>query len=128
VEPFVVVADIYGEKALTGQGGWSWYTGSAGWMYRVALESVLGLRWNGDSILLKPAISENWPGFSIDLRLEDEETTYHIQINNPNRLQSGLLEGSIDGEVVQFEGTPAILPLKRDRQHHEILLHILSNS
>jgi len=128
VEPFVVVADIYGEKALTGQGGWSWYTGSAGWMYRVALESVLGLRLNGDSILLKPAISENWPGFSIDLRLDDGETTYHIQVNNPNRLQSGLLQGSIDGEVVQLEGTPAILPLKRDKQHHEILLHILSNS
>lgn len=124
VEPFVVVADIYGEKALTGQGGWSWYTGSAGWMYRVALESVLGLRLNGDSILLKPAISASWKGFSIDLRLEDEETSYHIQVDNPEGLQTGLLEGSIDGEAVHFEEAAAMLPLKRDRQHHEILLRI----
>jgi cyclic beta-1,2-glucan synthetase len=128
VEPFVVVADIYGEKSLTGQGGWSWYTGSAGWMYRVALESVLGLRLNGDSIMLKPAISENWKGFSINLRLEDEETTYHIQVDNPNRLQSGLLEGNIDGKAVYFENCPAILPIKRDKQKHEIFLKIIGNS
>lgn len=128
VEPFVVVADIYGEKSLTGQGGWSWYTGSAGWMYRVALESVLGLRLNGDSIMLKPAISENWNGFSINLRLDDEETTYHIQIDNPNGLQSGLLEGNIDGEAVHFQNSPAILPLKRDKQKHKIFLKIIGNS
>jgi cyclic beta-1,2-glucan synthetase len=128
VEPFVVVADIYGEKSLTGQGGWSWYTGSAGWMYRVALESVLGLRLNGDSIMMKPAISENWNGFSINLRLDDEETTYHIQIDNPNGLQSGLLEGNIDGEAVHFQNSPAILPLKRDKQKHKIFLKIIGNS
>ncbi len=125
LEPFVVAADIYGEKSLTGQGGWSWYTGSAGWMYRVSLESVLGLRLNGDSIMLKPAISESWKGYSIDLRLDDEETTYHIQIDNPNGLQAGLLEGTIDGENVHFENSPAILPLKRDKQKHEIFLNIV---
>ncbi len=94
-------------------------------MYRVALESVLGLRLNGDSILLKPAISASWKGFSIDLRLEDEETSYHIQVENPQGLQSGRLAGSIDGEAVHFEEAAAKLPLKRDRQHHEILLKII---
>ncbi|TVR79983.1 MAG: glycosyltransferase 36 [Chitinophagaceae bacterium] len=125
VEPFVVSADVYGEKPLTGQGGWSWYTGSAGWMYRVALESVLGLRLNGDSILLKPSISESWPGYSIDLVLDDDTTTYHIQIDNPDGLQSGLLEGTVDGENVQFKDSTAMIPVKKDQLKHEVLLRIV---
>jgi cyclic beta-1,2-glucan synthetase len=54
VEPYVIAADVYGEAPLTGQGGWTWYTGSAGWMYRVALESILGIQFNGNSLLLNP--------------------------------------------------------------------------
>jgi cellobiose phosphorylase len=126
VEPFVVAADVYGESLLTGKGGWTWYTGSAGWMYRVALESVLGLQFEGDSILLEPAISENWKGYSVELRLDDEETSYQIKIDNPNGLQSGLLEGTIDGESVQFENSPAIVPLKKDKHKHVIELKIVS--
>jgi cyclic beta-1,2-glucan synthetase len=96
-----------------------------GRMYRVALESVLGLRLNGDLIMLKPAISESWKGFSIDLRLEDEETSYHIQVDNLQGLQSGLLEGTVDGDNVHFENSQANLPLKRDKQKHEIFLKIV---
>nr|MBS0037305.1 hypothetical protein [Saprospiraceae bacterium] len=125
VEPFVVAADVYGEKPLTGQGGWSWYTGSAGWMYRVALESVLGLQLNGDSILLKPAISESWEGYRIDLILDDDTTFYRIQIDNPDGLQSGLLEGTVDGEKVHFENSIALIPLKKDKLKHEVLLRII---
>ncbi|TVP52545.1 MAG: glycosyltransferase 36, partial [Mongoliibacter sp.] len=124
VEPYVVSADIYGEKPLSGQGGWSWYTGSAGWMYRVALESVLGLQLNGDAILLNPSISTNWKGYSIDLRLDDDETVYHIQIDNSNGLQSGLLKGTIDSEDVQFDSYPARILLKKDKQKHSIRLQI----
>ncbi|TVQ45060.1 MAG: glycosyltransferase 36 [Saprospirales bacterium] len=127
VEPFVVSADVYGENPLTGQGGWSWYTGSAGWMYRVALESVLGLQLNGDSILLKPAISESWVGYSITLILDDDSTTYLIQIENPDGLQSGLLEGTVDGETVRYEISPAVIPIIKDKLKHEILLKIIGD-
>jgi cyclic beta-1,2-glucan synthetase len=124
VEPFVVAADVYGEDPLTGKGGWTWYTGSAGWMYRVALESVLGLQLNGDSILLKPSISKSWKEYSINMVLDDDETTYSITIENPEGLQSGILEGSIDGENVTFKSLPAIIPIKKDKQRHEIMLTI----
>jgi len=130
VEPYVVSADVYGESPLTGQGGWSWYTGSAGWMYRVALESVLGLQLNGEAILLNPSISKSWKGFSIDLRVDDEQTTYHIQVSNPYALQTGLLEGTIDGENVNFRETPARILLKKDGQKHRIeltLVHMPAN-
>jgi cyclic beta-1,2-glucan synthetase len=125
VEPFVVAADIYGEKPLTGQGGWTWYTGSAGWMYRVTLESVLGLQLNGNSIILKPAISENWSGYSINMILDDDITSYFIQIDNPEGLQSGLLEGTIDGVKVLFKNLPAIVPIEKDQEQHRVLLKII---
>ena len=125
VEPYVVAADVYGENLLTGQGGWSWYTGSAGWMYRVGLESILGFQPNGDSILLNPAISESWSEFSIDFTLDDNETIYHIQILNPDGLQSGLLEGTIDGQKVNFNHSPAHVPLIKDQRKHHIKLKII---
>lgn len=126
VEPFVVAADVYGEAPLTGKGGWTWYTGSAGWMYRVALESVLGLQLNGDSILLKPAISPNWERYTIELILDDGKTTYTITIENPDGLQTGKLEGHMDGEHVTFKSLPATIPVKKDKQKHEIMLTIKS--
>jgi N,N'-diacetylchitobiose phosphorylase len=66
LEPYVVAADIYGAPPHVGRGGWSWYTGSAGWWYRVALESVLGLRVeNGRELLIRPCIPASWPGFRL---------------------------------------------------------------
>ncbi|MBZ9628038.1 hypothetical protein LB450_07985 [Psychroflexus sp. CAK1W] len=124
VEPFVVAADVYGEAPLTGKGGWTWYTGSAGWMYRITLESILGLQLNGDSIMLKPAISESWQKYSIDLVLDGDKTKYSITIENPDGLQTGKLEGHIDGEDVAFKTLPAIIPVKKDKQKHEIMLRI----
>lgn len=124
VEPFVVAADVYGEAPLTGKGGWTWYTGSAGWMYRITLESVLGLQLNGDSILLNPAISESWQKYSIEMVLDDDKTTYLITIENPDGLQTGKLEGHIDGEQVDFKTLPASIPVKKDTQKHEIILSI----
>lgn len=125
VEPYVIAADVYGENPLTGQGGWTWYTGSAGWMYRVALESVLGLQFNGNSILLNPAISESWEGFTLDLLLDDSATNYQIQIMNPNKLQSGLLEGTVDGVEVRFGAAPANILLYKDKKQHHVRLNII---
>jgi cyclic beta-1,2-glucan synthetase len=125
VEPYVIAADVYGEAPLTGQGGWSWYTGSAGWMYRVALESVLGIQFNGNSLLLNPVISENWEGFTVDLLLDDQTTKYHIQIMNPERRQSGLLAGTVDGVEVRFGEAPAKILLYKDGKRHQVRLDII---
>jgi cyclic beta-1,2-glucan synthetase len=125
VEPYVIAADVYGEDPLTGQGGWTWYTGSAGWMYRVALESILGIQFNGNSLLLNPSISKDWEGFTVDLLLDDQATMYHIQIMNPDNLQSGQLAGTVDGVEVQFREAPAKILLSKDKKKHEVRLHII---
>ncbi len=69
VEPYVVAADIYGEGQLTGRGGWTWYTGSAGWLYRVAVEGILGIRVKNGRLFVTPALPSNWDGFAADIEL-----------------------------------------------------------
>jgi cyclic beta-1,2-glucan synthetase len=69
VEPYVIAADIYGEGQLTGRGGWTWYTGSAGWLYRVAIEGILGIRVKDGHLYVKPALPSKWDGFAADLDL-----------------------------------------------------------
>ena len=68
VEPYVACADVYSMPPHVGRGGWTWYTGSAGWMYRAGLEWILGFRLQGASLLIDPCIPKTWPGFSIDFR------------------------------------------------------------
>jgi N,N'-diacetylchitobiose phosphorylase len=85
LEPYVVAADIYGAAPHVGRGGWSWYTGSAGWLYRAALESVLGLRVEaGRTLLIRPCIPSDWPGFRILYRLPDGATRCDIRVANPH--------------------------------------------
>jgi cellobiose phosphorylase len=76
VEPYVVAADVYAASAHTGRGGWTWYTGSAGWMYRLILESLLGLRLEVDKLRFEPCLPAHWPSFTIHYRYR--ETQYHI--------------------------------------------------
>lgn len=71
VEPYVIAADIYAEGDRRGRGGWSWYTGSAGWMLRVAVEDILGLRLKGGKLTVSPSLPADWPGFTARLRLPD---------------------------------------------------------
>ena len=71
VEPYVVAADVYGEGALTGRGGWTWYTGSAGWLYRSALEGILGIRRRGDRLIVDPVLPSEWNGFKVNLDLPE---------------------------------------------------------
>ncbi|MFU8766053.1 MAG: GH36-type glycosyl hydrolase domain-containing protein, partial [Haliea sp.] len=68
VEPYVVAADVYGAEPFVGRGGWTWYTGAAGWLYRFGIERVLGLRLRGDRLEIDPCIAADWPGFSVELR------------------------------------------------------------
>ncbi len=78
VEPYVVAADVYAVSPHGGRGGWTWYTGSAGWMYRLILESILGLRLDLDTLHLTPCIPADWPGFTVHYRYR--ETLYHIVV------------------------------------------------
>lgn len=77
VEPYVVAADIYAVQPHTGRGGWTWYTGSAAWMYRLILESLLGLRLDVDRLHVTPCLPAHWDGFKVHYR--HRETVYHIR-------------------------------------------------
>ncbi|OQX28118.1 MAG: cyclic beta 1-2 glucan synthetase [Desulfobacteraceae bacterium IS3] len=78
VEPYVVAADVYAVTPHTGRGGWTWYTGSAGWMYRLILESLLGFRLEADKLYLSPCLPAEWSGFTADYRFR--ETVWHIKV------------------------------------------------
>src|ERR1700729_3765945 len=84
-EPYVLAADVYAVAPHTGRGGWTWYTGSAGWMYRLLTETLLGLKLEGDRLRLTPRLPKHWPTCRIDYRYR--QTLYHIHIS---RLPEGL--------------------------------------
>jgi cyclic beta-1,2-glucan synthetase len=91
-EPYVVAADVYGEPPHVGRAGWTWYTGAAGWMYRVALESILGFRVSGgNTIHLEPCVPDEWPEFTIEYRIPGEETRYVIHVVNPDGMSRGIV-------------------------------------
>ncbi|MDH5255568.1 MAG: hypothetical protein OEW72_06605, partial [Gammaproteobacteria bacterium] len=95
VEPYVVAADVYSVAPHAGRGGWTWYTGSAGWMYRAGLEWLLGFRLQGDCLELSPCIPAGWPGFEILFRFQ--QTRYAILVENPDGVSSGVTLRELDG-------------------------------
>mgnify|MGYP001384160205 CR=1 FL=1 len=99
VEPYVMAADVYSEHPHTGRGGWSWYTGAAGWMYRAGLEYILGFQKNGDRIIIDPCIPKKWKQYSISYHYID--TGYEIVVKNPNGLKKGVKMISVDGVFSQ---------------------------
>jgi cyclic beta-1,2-glucan synthetase len=96
IEPYGVAADIYSLAPHTGQGGWSGYTGSAGWMYRLGIEAILGLTRQGQVLSINPCIPKSWPGFQVDFRFG--ATTYSIQVENPNGVERGVKQVLLDGQ------------------------------
>jgi cellobiose phosphorylase len=121
VEPYVVAADIYGVSPHLGRGGWTWYTGSAGWMYRVALESVLGVRVvAGKSLRLKPCVPDHWTQFSVELRLPDGQTRYAITVRNPTGKAAAVRALTIDGHSGIVEEGTAQIGLLRDGGTHRV--------
>jgi cyclic beta-1,2-glucan synthetase len=119
VEPYVVAADVYSEPPHVGRGGWTWYTGSAGWMYRAGIESILGLSRQGAFLLLDPCIPKHWPGFELAYR--HGATRYDIAVENPHGVCRGIASAELDG--VPHQGTPLRVALADDGNPHT--LHVV---
>ena len=114
VEPYVIAADIYSTSPHTGMGGWTWYTGSSGWMYRFGMEAILGLSRVGNALKISPCIPRDWPGFSADYRYRS--TLYRIVVENPNGNNRGIHQILLDGNKLLGN----LIPLVEDDQSHEV--------
>ncbi len=115
-EPYAVCADIYSTPPHVGRGGWSWYTGSAAWTYRVAMETVLGLRKRGEHLIIDPCIPKHWPGFTISLR--HRSSTYEIAVENPAGVSRGVRCIELDGQSLPENG--ALVALTDDGAIHHV--------
>jgi cyclic beta-1,2-glucan synthetase len=115
VEPYVVAADVYTAEGHLGRGGWTWYTGSASWLYRVGLEGILGFKKRGESIELNPCIPPSWKEFSIDYRYGD--SSYSIAVKNPDGVERGITSVTVDGA-----DTGKVIPLSSDGRAHEVVV------
>ena len=121
VEPYVVAADVYGADPHVGRGGWTWYTGAAGWFYRVALESILGFSVaDGRTLVLEPRIPASWPGFTLRYRLPDRVTSYHITVVNEGSAQGIVAGATLDGAALVPERGRVRVPLVSDGVRHEL--------
>ena len=118
VEPYVISADVYSLPGRIGQGGWSWYTGSAGWMYRAWLEEILGLHIRGETMSIAPVIPAWWDGFTMSYR--HGEAVYEIQVENPEHCERDVSRVEIDGRCVKG----GVIPLGRDLVKHRIVVRM----
>jgi cyclic beta-1,2-glucan synthetase len=113
VEPYTVAADIYSEPPHAGRGGWTWYTGAAGWLHRAGLETILGFRKRGSTLCIDPCIPHRWKGFEITYR--HGRTLYRIRVENPAGVCRGVSRASLDGTRLPGE---ARIPLSDDGREH----------
>ncbi|MEK6303548.1 MAG: glucoamylase family protein [Acidobacteriota bacterium] len=113
VEPYVVAADVYAVWPHTGRGGWTWYTGAAGWMYRAGLESILGFKLRGDRLQIDPCIPRSWREYEITYKRGT--TTYQIVVDNPHGLNRGFAKIEVDGKQL---ATPEIELVDDGKQHN----------
>jgi cyclic beta-1,2-glucan synthetase len=116
VEPYVMAADVYSEPPHVGRGGWTWYTGSAGWMYQAGIEWILGFRLRGTTLLLDPCIPRAWPRYEIDFRYHSAR--YEIVVENPQGVSRGVASSELDGQALTSGG--AAIPLADDGATHRV--------
>ncbi len=115
-EPYVVAADVYSQAPHTGRGGWTWYTGSASWMYRVALEGLLGVTLQGgDTLHVNPCIPPTWPGFEVTLR-RPGATEYVVVVENPHGASTGVARVELDGVALDVKA----VKLVGDGRRHQV--------
>jgi cyclic beta-1,2-glucan synthetase len=116
VEPYVIAADVYSVAPYIGRGGWTWYTGSASWMYRLGTEMLLGLQRTGEQLRIQPHIPEGWDEYQINYRFG--KTNYHIRVERGGAHDSV----TMDGRVL----TDSVIPLADDGQIHEVVVNLRS--
>ncbi len=114
VEPYVVAADIYSTEPHAGRGGWTWYTGSASWLYRLGIEGILGLQLRGDRFTIEPCIPSGWDGYQITFKAQD--AVYKIEVSNPEHVQSGVKQITLDGEQLDDR----LIPVLDDCSEHSV--------
>jgi cellobiose phosphorylase len=114
VEPYVACADVYGVPPHVGRGGWTWYTGSASWLYRVALEAILGFRRTGDTLRLEPCVPRSWPGYEITYR--HGSATYRIWVDNAVGTGRGVASVTLDGQPAPG----GLVTLRDDGRMHDV--------
>ena len=112
VEPYVVAADVYAVAPHTGRGGWTWYTGSAGWLYRLMIESLLGLRLEVDKLHIAPCLPADWKAFTVHYR--HRETVYHI------RAKRSATDGGMTVILDGIEQHEPVIPMIDDRRDHTV--------
>jgi cyclic beta-1,2-glucan synthetase len=120
----VVAADVYGAPPHVGRGGWTWYTGSAGWMIRVVVESLLGVRIEGgDTLVVSPAIPRDWPGYRLELRPGGgrRATTSASRTRGAGGV---VAEVRLDGRMLPVERDAARIPLAEDGRTHHVLIRL----
>jgi cyclic beta-1,2-glucan synthetase len=115
VEPYVVAADVYSVPPHVGRGGWTWYSGSAGWLYRAGVEAILGLRLEGDFLVVDPCIPKAWPGFDMTLRYRG--SVYEIAVANPHGVSRGVSTAEVDGEAQPVSEGRARIRLRDGGSH-----------
>ncbi|RIL05060.1 MAG: glycosyl transferase [Proteobacteria bacterium] len=116
VEPYAVCADVYSTPPHVGRGGWTWYTGAAGWLHRAGVEWILGLRVRGATLAIDPCIPRAWPGFEIEYRRG--ATRYRIAVENPRGVSRGVTRVELDGESLRAPS--ASIPLADDGAVHRV--------
>jgi cyclic beta-1,2-glucan synthetase len=114
VEPYVVCADVYSTAPHIGRGGWTWYTGSAGWMYRTAVEGILGIHLRGVKLAIEPCIPRGWPGF--EATYMHGSTHYLVRVKNPRGVNRGVAHASLDGR--ELAGGRCEIALQDDGREH----------
>ncbi len=114
VEPYVMAADVYSEQPHIGRGGWTWYTGAAGWMYKAGIEGILGFNKQGEELIFDPSIPEKWKEYSISYKYM--QTAYEIKVSNPNGISKGVRHVYVDGELQANK----IINLVNDRLIHQV--------
>jgi cellobiose phosphorylase len=118
VEPYVVAADVYAVAPHAGRGGWTWYTGSAGWMYRLLIETLLGVNLEGEQLRLAPLLPKAWPAFTVHYRYR--QTVYHIFVTRLAADAGNAPSLTLDGEALAGD----TLPLRDDRIEHTVVLKV----
>jgi cyclic beta-1,2-glucan synthetase len=126
VEPYVIAADVYGVSPHIGRGGWTWYTGSAGWMFRLAIESILGVSLEGGrTLMVRPCLPESWPGCQVEYRMPGTTTRYRLDIRRAEKPSVRESTLTLDGVSSAVAGAAARVALVDDGATHtvEIIFH-----